>query len=211
MSDKEAGKLIIQNIDLIENAYALLDTDISKEVFGVINMKIKSWANDKQFVGEYNFLGDEENETYFYKSEWKMRGGEPKDKWICRFSCDCTDPDKSESLYLTHLCGFGGQRMGFVWEFNYNHFSNMKKKDLRALLISYKKRLPDKFYFNTTDNHYITEFMVKATDLAEAYAEDNIEDCLTSVDDALSTIKEAIPIFDDIVAQAKKEFKLKES
>ncbi|WP_151830616.1 hypothetical protein [Acinetobacter junii] len=78
MSNVNAAKLIIENIQLLEQARNLLESELSEKFLNAVDTVIKQSVDnfDEDIIAEYNFY---EDETWFLPVKWQKAPFKPDD------------------------------------------------------------------------------------------------------------------------------------
>lgn len=206
---REAGALAIRNIGIIEQAYRLIDNQISDELSSLIEKIIeknipKEWKQ-KLSCADANAWSDDS--SWFAPKEWS--NGD--DECEAQFDVWAESPvDSDDTWCLTQLCGQGEARMGFRW--SGDHKLLMPKlrlpawKSFASQQHSNRPRLSELgFQYEEAKGSWFIPLLVDSAELAEAYADREIGRVLEpAIKECLKRIQEAVPEFYAIIEEARK-------
>lgn len=203
-SSREAGALAIRNIRIIEQAFDLIDNEISDEIYHRVEKIIsenapEDWKTNLPCIEAQGWSG---KESWFGLRDWEIEA----DELEARFWVWAESPDESDSWHVTQLCGQGAARTGFRWVCDYKLF--MKKADWKKFAASRHSEFPRLselgFQFEEKEGTWFLPLLVDPDKLAEKYAEEDTESVLTpAIKECLKNIHEAVPIFNTILIEAK--------
>jgi hypothetical protein len=202
MVDKEAAALVIENIAMLEDAMALANGDLGEEVFAEIDRVIGHWADARGWKGKFSFWDDDE--TSFWATEW-VRTGERGEEWIAWFQLDAVDPDEEET-WLTALLGARRVRIGFAFHVDLGAGKLAWKRFAREFHQAHPEIEKSGFEYNDKYGNWFLPFKVEAKALAEAYANDALDDAMEPLRDALERAGSVFPVFAELVEAGKRKF-----
>jgi hypothetical protein len=204
MVDKQAAALIFENIAMLEDAMKLANGELGEIVFAAIDEKISRWRRDMGWEGESALWTDES--SYFGPAEWRVGSGD-EEAWTATYYISWDDPD-GES-YLTLLLGARQGRMGLEFAVEYKDVLEMKKTQWRKLAHAHNEQHPDiegaGFQYDAKEGAWFLPWKIDAQHLAEAYANDAIEDALQPLGEALDRIKSVHAAFMELVDAVQRQ------
>ncbi|MFC1393796.1 hypothetical protein NK318_04270 [Acinetobacter junii] len=215
MSNVNAAKLIIENIQLLEQARNLLESELSEKFLNAVDTVIKQSVDnfDEDIIAEYNFY---EDETWFLPVKWQKAPFKPDDsktwKYVCAFYELAKEGgnDDMNHWWLSIFFKNDLDRMTFNFVLWKNGFNKASTKDWKEFVAKINQDYPQieqlGFKFNPEGNWYLPIASLDKQAVIENYERDTIEDALTPISDALDILKQAHPHFDKIVQAAIAKF-----
>lgn len=215
MSNVNAAKLIIENIQLLEQARNLLESELSEKFLNAVDTVIKQSVDnfDEDIIAEYNFY---EDETWFLPVKWQKAPFKPDDsktwKYVCAFYELAKEGgnDDMNHWWLSIFFKNDLDRMTFNFVLWKNGFNKASTKDWKEFVAKINQDYPQieqlGFKFNPEGNWYLPIASLDKQAVIENYERDTIEDALTPISDALDILKQAHPHFDKIVQAAIARF-----
>ena len=212
MSKQAAFKLIIENIQMFDEASKLINDDFESELFNAVDNVIKEFEFDFECKGKFNSA--ENRFSTFYPSYWLANSSDDTDANNCYahyyFGFESEETGKEIHYWgITSLFSkVEGMVLGFYsWK---KQFPKCGNKDWKEFMIEQNKKYPElgKLGFKFNTKGYDFYLPIKSLDpklVIENYP-DSLEDAMDPIRDALKTLKEAHPIFNEIVEAAKKKF-----
>ena len=216
MEHKQAAKLIIQNIQMLEEANNLLETVIHKEIFNtidaIIQNKVSSFNED--IIGVYDH---HEDQTWFLSSLWKLNSFNLEDHKThndiyAYYILDQTNQkDEQPQWWISYLFANNFDQAIFSFYLYKNNFPNVTKNDLKQFCIQQNEKHPllaqTGFKFNTNNLCWdLPIAFLNEQKVAHHYENSTLEDALTPFTEALDKLNKAHEIFDAIVNDAKNKF-----
>ena len=219
MSNKQAGKLIIENIQMLEEAIALLEGELSEDFFAEVDKFVKHKIEEfeGEWRGEYAFLTES---LSFAPENWQLQQMDTfkaKNTWAV-YQLWNQPVSEDSSAELNWLCIFfsnPNQYAIFRFELKPANFVNRTQKALKAFTSNQNEIYPEierlGFKFLPKESAWMLPIAsLDQKQVAECYVEDNLADALTPIIDALDKLQQAHPYFEKIVAAAKDELGIKE-
>lgn len=215
MSNVNAAKLIIENIQLLEQARNLLEGELSEKFLNAVDTVIKQSVDnfDEDIIAEYNFY---EGETWFLPAKWQKAPFKPEDsktwKYVCAFYELANEGgnDDVNHWWLSVFFKNDLDRMTFNFVLWKNGFNKASTKDWKEFVAKINQDYPQieqlGFKFNPEGNWYLPIASLDKQAVIENYERDTLDDALTPITDALNTLKQAHPYFDQIVQAAIAKF-----
>ena len=216
MSHKQAGKLIIENIQMLEESIRLLSGDLSQEIFDEIEIVLQ----DK--LSEFSDEWSQSNELFssgvclFAPNKWRLIDSEQfnhKDYFArYRFIWQNILSEQETNQYL--LTAFFKNSYDviifkfFPWFGCYARCTNgLWKKFATAQNEKYPEIESLGFKYSAKEGEWHLPIASLNQQLvADCYAEDNLADAMGPITEALDKLYQAHPYFDKIVEAAKAEF-----
>ncbi len=215
MNNVNAAKLIIENIQLLEQAKTLIEGEIGKKFLDTIDSVIKQSMDNfnKDMIAEYNFY---EDETWFLPTTWQKVPFKPTDhktwKYMSAFY-ELTNEGANEEIEQWWLSVFfenDFDRMIFNFVLWRNGFNRISTKDWKEFVAKMNQDYPQieklGFKFNPEGNWYLPIASLDKQAVIKNYENDTLEDALTPITEALEKVKQAHPYFDQIVQAAIVKF-----
>ena len=214
MSNINAAKLIIENIQLLEQAVKLLEGELAEVFFKTVDEVIKKSVND--FEDETIAIYDlHENDTWFLSTKWKR---EP-------FNINDDKTHKNLFAYYQILSHDFGEDGNYWWLTNFfnndygvivfgfylhrDGFNKTYAKDWKAFIAEMNQNYPQieqlGFKFDT-EGWYLPIASLDSDEVVKNYENDTLEDALIPITEALNTLKQAHPYFNQIVQAAIAKF-----
>lgn len=210
MSNKAAEGLIIKNLSMLEAVMTAFHTKIGPEICGEICKLIEEWAKEQIFDGKYDLY--EEEYFWFAPESWKYRNEQDKEEWIARYDFVLVEDGKEINFvncdshyFLSPFINVGPVRSGIKF--------SIDRKAVKAGTLSAWKRFVHghesyvelmKIGFQPIDNgNWFIPWSLDSSSLAIAYESENIADALNPISKVLDKIKNAHPIFEKLISDAK--------
>lgn len=213
MDNQEAAALLIENIDMFEQATLLLnEIEKGERIKNAVKQKIKDWVSNSD--GEWLFDDetlDDKGEVYFMHKSCELN---KEGSWIAYFhlTLEFADKDKQDCWLLTSYCGKGKNRYGIRFAFEPKSFDEVtSRKELKKYFQQkseeFTKLQKNEFKFQGTDEGWwFLPFNLDAKKLASAYSGNTFEDALVPIEQALNKVKDAWPEFKRLVDATAEKF-----
>jgi len=216
MEHKQAAKLIIQNIKILEEVNNLLGTVIHKEIFNtidaIIQNKVSSFNED--IIGVYDHY---EDQTWFLSSLWKLNSFDLEnykthnDIYAYYILDKENQKDEQPQWWISYLFANNFDQAIFSFRLYKNNFSNATKTDLKLFCIQQNEKYPllAQIGFKFNPNNLCWDLPIAFLNeqkVAQHYENSTLEDALAPFTDALDKLNEAHEIFNSIVGDAKNKF-----
>ncbi len=209
MADEyQAGKMILAEIGMFNDAAHLLEEVVQPAVLGAIDECVETFVNTELWGGNFKLAGDE-RDCWLAPAQWivgKDKNGDVAKAW---FSID-KFKDK-EDYWTALLCGHGSAEcdVGFVFRVDPGVFGTVAawSKYLSGL-DQEKVSVLVKNGFKLGDNEenkktFFLPIRLDSKKLADIWGDRGqfaaSDDCFEPVKEALEKLKMAWPIFDDIL------------
>lgn len=206
MSKKEAFKLIVENIEMLDDACQLVANTFDEELFLAIYNVIKENIS-QHYDSESIFSIDDNNiDIRFYPTSWNNQHNKSKSNSIGYFYFNFSSDEFNESgsyFRISPLFSNTKESIGLVF-----HVNMLTKKDKKTLITQDIHNELAKLGFKFNKAYYSFYLPIKPLNpqlVIENYP-DTLEDAMDPIREALETLKKAHPIFDKIVEDAKKYF-----
>jgi len=196
----EICKLVIENVDLLEEAPTVIE-EIENKVFNEINNRFKAYFDDREGWkndGAYNYLGDGDGETTFAPIGW------PEDEEtdytaFYQFRCN------SGEDYLYWLTALTGKtslvKYGIYFSVDINSMGMNKKQWKNFLMNQYQsKQILQESGVTYEEVSLCIPITIDPKLMAEEYPD--FDTCLKPVDYALEILMKVNPHIDEIVKTA---------
>ncbi|MPW45099.1 hypothetical protein [Acinetobacter guerrae] len=215
MSNINAIKLIIENIQMLEQANGMINDEITIKLFEtvdhVIQDKVESFQ-DGEWDGYFNFSADY---LAFAPSNWKVvNSNKFNQNFYARYSLGCESEEigcDSNQWWLSTFLKNDVEHIVFTfypWQPNFLKSTN---KDWKAFANEQNQLKPQieqlGFKYNANKGSwYLVVDGIEPAVFIDSYENDNLADALTPIVDALNKIEKAHPYFDQIVQAAIAKF-----
>ena len=214
MSNINAVKLVIENIQLLEQANKLLNEEIQVKLFETVDKVVKEHVDSfGEWQGCYQFL--EGKYIAFAPNNWKAKiSNKFHQNFYARYSLDCesSEIECEDGSWLSTFLKNDIERVIFnfyPWYDNFKEKVNNKKwkefSNEQNQLIPQIEQLGFK-YNATNGSWYLVVDGIEPAVFIESYENDDLEDALTPITEALDTLKQAHRYFDQIVQAAITKF-----
>ena len=212
MSHKQAGKLIIENIQMLDEAARLLRGDLSQEIFDEIDKlvqeKVSTFTED--WDGTYTF---DEDGVYFAPEAWKAVNTKQfrlKD-YYARYvlSYENIDVDNNHTeFWLTGFFSNSFDEMVFKFVPWFNCYARCTNGLWKKFASIQNEKYPEieslGFKYSAKEGEwYLPIASLNQQLVADCYVEDNLADAMEPITEALDKLYQAHPYFDKIVETAK--------
>jgi hypothetical protein len=200
MSNTQAAALIIQNIEMFEDASKLL-SKITEKVFHEIHDEICNFVR-KDIEWEVSGEGKDLDSEFWLKS-WGKGG-----KWIASYSWVNIKNDESAEdaqWNLPAIFGIGSERTGFYLNINPIELADMRLKDWKSYLSTKLVDFPEiqKSEFILRNGEFFLPWHLNIQEVADAYEADSYSECLKPVRDALRSIATTNEHFVELFQQTR--------
>lgn len=209
MADEfQAGKMILSQIGMFNEAVNLFGNVVEPAVLGAIDECIEAFATAEQWVGNFELAG-EDSECWLAPAQWNVGADnsdlDPK-AW---FEIDCVNGE--DDYWTALLCnqGSAGGDAGLMFGADEGTFGkkmawNKSFRLIEDALTGELKSLGFKLVDNADGKKtFFLPIVLDAVKLAETWGNDgefsDVDPCLEPVKAALEKIKMAWPIFDAIL------------
>ncbi|HDR0612611.1 hypothetical protein [Pasteurella multocida] len=214
MSKQQAVKLVLENINMLDEAYAFIEEELEPTIFGVIDEVVKNFVEQEldSTKGVFNF---HENEINFTIPLWETEKNEQSPSWknsLARYiliSEKVLKENEENQFWLTTLFSNQKDRMAFVF---YPCWGNEKIKQTKNKWKTFLKNQNEAFPqlqalgFKFYPDDLCWYLPIKPLDVQQViacYEEDNLEDAMGPIQDALNTLLEGHQYFLKIIENAK--------
>ena len=196
---RKAGALILNNLSLFNEAAILLEKHIVVKIFEVFQDNIEEWSiknNFKSYIGWF----DKESNLWISGKNWYIIN-EEETLQVAKFDFGYEN-NETNSYDVADLCGCGQSRLGFFFSKGDDiKASNWKIDKNQTDEIS--KKINNLGFKNTGDKYNVWFFPVilENTKLATAYENDDFDEAMQPLLDALDSLLKARPILDPLVTK----------
>lgn len=202
---KTAGALILNNLPMFDEAAILMKQEITNSIFAEIQNFVEVWARKKGWwVGSMEWI--EKDDLWIAPQEWMSPIEE--DDTNALFYLDRED-ENTDSFDVANLCECGKTRMGLCFgkslEFNKSVWNNACKNlpeasSLNLSSLGFEGQPKTK----ASGDRWFLPIKLDYHELATAYENDSYEVVLEPLRQALETVYNALPIFDELWKQLPK-------
>ncbi|OTG98219.1 hypothetical protein B9T24_02375 [Acinetobacter sp. ANC 4654] len=216
MSNVQAAKLIIENIQLLEQAKIILEGEIAEKLLTSVDEVVKRYLEGFEgWGGNFNFY--EKNDLKFAPENWqaKQETEFKHQNFYARYCLNCESSEIGGDYHEWWVSTFLKNDIDriifsiYPWYENYKEKVNKKKWNEFA---NEKNQLQPEieqcgFKFNASNGSwYIVVDGIEPKTFIENYESDTLEDALIPITDALGKLEKAHPYFDKIVQAAIEKF-----
>lgn len=208
MSDAQISALILRNLRLMDEAASYLISQISKEVFTKMDQVSDRWAKRVGWKGIFKFL--EEDTWAAAPTKWLVDPKSPKAAYAY-FTLDAAEGDWSEELgyfSLTRLCGLRSE-LGLRFILDHSRLKIPRGKWKQFIASRKAPFQAQGFKLEEKEGSFFYPLRIDVDELIKAIANNSIEDALGPFEMALEKIGDAMPLFDALIRDAKKQLAAK--
>ncbi len=220
MSNQAAVKLVLENMQLLEQTVTLINGELSEIFFNAVNDLIKETVEtfEGEWKGVYDFY---EDTLVFAPQQWQARQSDDfkYQTYFARYELNSESNIMKEkegnNWWLSNFLDSPNDNMVFSiypWYASFGKsFTKAGAKTWKAFAAESNQKYPQieqaGFKFQAKDGSwYIPIAGLDATVVAENYTNNTLRDALTPISDALEKLKEAHPYFAKIVQEAIEKF-----
>ncbi|MBN4073346.1 hypothetical protein JYT48_02170 [Mariprofundus ferrooxydans] len=203
----EAGALAIKSINVIEQAYRLVDNEIEVQLWLAVEKAVAKAVSSDQWRSDLS-----KNETnsidnpWIAKTDWQDEDGVPLAKF---YIWGVLPEENNDQWLLTQICGLGEAEVGIEWAVVYSHkILGLNKLKWRAFAAEQNNNTPKlkelNFKYKEKEGRWFLPMHVERDELADAWENEEMDDFLDkTVNRCMQNIFEAVPEFDRILEEAK--------
>lgn len=219
-NNNEAVKLIINNIQSLDDAVSFLEGEMSEKFMGVLDTVVKDKVEslDSEWRGVFELYSDS---IQFSPLSWEVESNDDFKHQNCyaryRLTIDSEfiEVEKDTNYWLTDLFAESPNRIIFAMTPWYANFMKCTRAQWRNFATDQNQKTPEieKLgfkYVSSEGEWYLPVGSLDKSLVIDGYANDSIEDALTPFVAALDTLYQAHPYFDRIIEAAKEHFGKKE-
>lgn len=210
MNNVNAVKLIIENIQLLEQSKKMIEDEISVKLFEKVDSVIKEKIESFEGIEWDGYFKFSEDYLAFAPSNWKVKDSNKfHQNFYARFSLGCESEDNY--WWLSTFLKNDVDRIVFNFYQWQPNFSKCTTKDWKAFANEQNQLKPQieqlGFKYNAASGGwYLIVDGIEPECFIESYENDDLADALTPITEALDKIKQAHPYFDQIVQAAIEKF-----
>lgn len=219
MSDKEAGKLILADLAMFNQAVLLFEKEVSPEIQKEFADAIEAWAkqDDRNWLCNIDWDWGRTDRSCIWVAppKWRIEGVADADRIEDAspfFALVWADGTSTDSYPLVELCGVGSKSMGFSFEINNDTFPGVNakvwKNTMKPLCAEYAEKLKLKGFDFDGDIYFIQPLKLDSAKLAKDYDAEDYNESFAPLLTALDALGEAWPIFDEMITKARESLKL---
>ena len=203
---KKAGALILNNLGMFNEAALLFTDEIEVKIFEKIKEEIEKWCQENDWEGKGDWYGDP---MLVSQPTWKL---DNDTRYKASFIFSYEKDDHVDTYSLASFCGCGKGHVGFWFTPDFGYFGkkqqwiNFCNKSLQAVITRLQK-----LGFKYDKGYWFLPVTLSSTNLAVAYEGDDYTEALQPLIDSLDQLKEAQPIFDEIISAAELAFNIKDA
>ena len=212
MNNVNAVKLIVENIQLLEQANKLLEEEINVKLFETVDKVVKEHVDGfGEWDGYFEFT---EDYLAFSPSYWKVKNSNKfHQNYFARYSLDCesSEIDGEGEGWLSAFLNNDIERVVFniyPWQPNFSKCTNKDWKTFAYEQNQLNHQIEQAgFKYNAAKGSwYLIIGGIKPEAFIEGYEKNDLVDALTPITEALDKVKGAHQYFDQIVQAAIAKF-----
>lgn len=221
MSETDAAQLIIENIQMLDDAQTIV-SNVEKKVFDEINNFIKESVEDfnkesgeifieGDWFGFYEIDLDDSGFTWFSPKKWEA-GEDGSCETLASYILESrAKSDAEDNWHFTSLFPTGKCSFGFLLAFERVQFQKPPTvKELRKFTLAKNQTNTAieeaGFKFDPEESQWFLPFNLDVKEVAENYVTNTLFDAFKPITEALKKLQEAHPHFVSIIEDAKKAF-----
>ncbi|EJP29270.1 hypothetical protein HMPREF1128_1384 [Haemophilus sputorum HK 2154] len=214
MSKKAAFRIIIENIQIFDEASLLIRDEFNALLFNKIDEVIQD--EFPEFKGRFDFF--QHGDVLFYPIKWLANNNNDADYKNCfahyyfGFECDEGIIEKGTYWWITPLFSHKNERMVLGFYSYKKQFTQCSEKEWKNFISEQYKKYETKlisfgFKLNAKegDIYFPIDEKLEPKQVIECYP-DNLVDAMQPIRNALNRFKRAHSIFEQIVEAAKERF-----
>lgn len=201
--ENKAGQLILSQLGMFNEAKILFENTVEPAVLRGIDTCVESYAEDNDWNGKYELVS--EYDCYLAPKTWITNPGEEEPEFKAKFVIDTIDDH--DDYWTADFCGLASQggQAGFMFSVDHASFGgknawNACAKKIPAELISQLTKLG---FQNQNKGEFFLPVTLNNQLLAQSWLEygefTKDDDSLIPLCEALEKLKQAVPIFDQIM------------
>ena len=216
MSNIQAVKLIIENIQYLEQAKTLIEGEVSEKLLLAVDKVVQEHIEGlEEWNGVFNFY--QSNSLQFAPETWQAKQSDDfkYQNFYARYNLNCesseTGGDSHEWWLSTFLKNDIDRMILSIYPWYENFKEKVNKKKWNEFADAQNKLMPqiekDGFKFNASNGSwYLIIEGISPSTFLENYESDTLVDALTPITDALKIIEKTHEHFDKIVQAAIEKF-----
>ena len=220
MNNIQAVKLIIENIQYLEQAKKLLESEITENLCSAIDSKIRNFIEglENQWNGVFNFY---EDQIQFAPESWRAKEGDDfkHQHFYARYFLGCESDEiggEATEWWLSTFLKNDVDSMVFNFYPWRENFLKCSAKDWKNFANEKNQAYPQieqkGFKYNAKEGSwYLIIEGIDPVTFIENYESDNLEDALAPIEVALSKLKQVHHYLDEIVKAAIRKFNQEEN
>lgn len=202
--ESKAGQLVLSQLGMFNEARILFENVIEPAVLKGIDACVESFAHDNGWDGDYEFASD--SDCWLAPNTWRTNPGEEDPEFKASFAIDCIE--ETDDYWTACFCGVGttqGVQAGFLFSIDPGCFGgkpawNAYAKKIPQDLISQLERL---HFQNKDKGKFFLPITLDCQLLGQTWLDEGKfakdDDCFIPLRAALETLKQAVPIFEQIM------------
>ena len=216
MSNVNAVKLIIENIQLLEQAKQFIEGETSEKFLVAVDTKIQEKIKEFGWIGIFNFY--ETNNLWFLPKNWKedSLSIEESKKFEGLYAYyelwSRQEGEVSNEWWLTSFLPNDNEKMVLNFEIDFTKFKvKPSKKERLFFTLNANNLYPDieknGFKYDGENGHwYLSIVSLDTQEIIKNYESDTLEDALAPIIEALDKLKQTHSYFDEIIQSAIAKF-----
>lgn len=201
----QTAKLILENIQMFDDASSFVNEELSPKLFKKIDDTIQAIIKQEQndWDGEFDFF---ENKLYFFPNKWKINN-DPKNLLAEYYLCSTNNINH---WWVTNLFSQKSERMAFFFKLYYGkpEFTFPSKTRTREFRNFISKRMTKiqefGFEFHSEElTFYLAIPPLDVQQVIEGYENDTLADAMDPIRETLRKLLDAHQYFEQIVEEAK--------
>ncbi|OAL88383.1 hypothetical protein [Acinetobacter terrae] len=218
MEHKQAAKLIIENIQLLEKANNLINEVLSEELSNEIDQIIQNEVEnfETEIIGIYDFT---DSDTWFLSTQWKiepfeLENSKTHNNLYAFYQFTNEERNKhTNNWWMSNLFENETDQMVLCFSFWKNGFNKASGNDWKRFALEMNQNYPilEQLGFKFNVNNQTWYMPINYLDqklVVENYMNETLEDALTPIKEALEKLKLAHPTFNQIVQNTINKFNI---
>ncbi|AKU10306.1 hypothetical protein AzCIB_0401 [Azoarcus sp. CIB] len=202
--NRDAGRLILEELPMFNEAARLFENEIQPDIQDAFNDTVKEWAIQHNWSSnvEWDWTPDSKTSLWLAPPGWSFKDQDGDDDANPCFWFGWSNRIGSENYHLVDLCGLSTDGMAFWFWLDPKAFSGVRalKSAVKPLVAEYEKRLAQ-LGFVVDDVNFYLPVRLDPAKLADAWGDDAYDELFAPLKDALDKLKEAQPMFNELVAK----------
>ncbi|CAI8951140.1 DUF4268 domain-containing protein [Pseudomonas sp. IT-P258] len=200
--NKQAGRMILGDLQLFNQAAVLFEQELEPEVLANFSELIQTWANDHRWSSMVD--GEDIVGYWIAPPKWSFKdekGGDRANPWY-----EIATVEESQNYCLANLCGVASTSVSLWFSVAEKDlgFEGKKawKKSLQIVAQKYADYLkPLGFIYD--DPYFHLPLKLDHAKLADAWGDDSYDELFEPLIAALEALEKAVPIFDEMIVEMR--------
>ncbi|AJE23552.1 hypothetical protein [Azotobacter chroococcum] len=202
-TNKQAGRMILENLQLFNQAVVLFEQELEPEIRAKFSEAIQTWANEHGWSSWVDATADIDNYSVA-PPRWAFKdesGNDDANPWF-----EMGVVENSTNYYLAELFGVGSTSVTLWFCVNEKGlgFEGKKawKKALQAVAEKYVEHLKP-FGIVYDESYFHLPLKLDPSKLADAWSDDSYDELFEPLGAALDALEKAVTIFDEMLTEMR--------